>query len=56
MNRSRQLDQLDIESMLLEDAGVLGNEESQKGKTKSRVADFDLLKFLRVRRKSGMKG
>jgi hypothetical protein len=32
--------------MLLKDAGVLGNKESQKGKTKSRVADFDLLEFL----------
>ncbi len=44
---SQKSDQLDIESVLLEDAGVLGNEESQKGKTKSRVADFDLLEFLR---------
>src|SRR5688572_24984798 len=48
LDGARQLDQVYIESMFLENAGIFSDEESQKGQAKGGVADFDFLKFLGV--------
>jgi hypothetical protein len=43
LDGARQLNQLDVESMFLENAGVFGDEESQKGQTKG---GMPILTFL----------
>jgi len=46
LDRAGQLDKVDVETIFLKDACVLGNKEGKKRETKSGIADPNFLQLL----------